>query len=81
VYGVNFDSRILDIGYKGNLQECGFALESYKLSNYKWKVCGGLKVIGLLQGMQSGCTKFCCFLCKWDSQTRDTHYKIKDWPM
>jgi len=31
--------------------------------------------------MQSGDTKFRCFLCEWDSRSRDKHYKIKDWPM
>jgi hypothetical protein len=31
--------------------------------------------------MQSGYTKFSCFLCEWDSWSRDKHYKIKEWPM
>lgn len=25
-------------------------------------------------------TKYCCFLCKWDSRDKDSHYKIKEWP-
>ena len=37
------------------------------------------KAIGLLLGMQSGYTKFCCFLCEWDSQVKEKRYKIKDW--
>ncbi|KAK2578077.1 hypothetical protein KPH14_001025 [Odynerus spinipes] len=47
---------------------------------YKWNVCSDLKVIGLLMGLQRGYTKYCCFLCEWDSRARSSHYKIKDWP-
>ena len=38
-----------------------------------------LKVIGLLMGMQAGFTKYCCFLCPWDSRAVSQHYKQKDW--
>lgn len=31
-------------------------------------------------GMQSGFTKFCCFLCLWDSRATDQHYVKNDWP-
>jgi hypothetical protein len=31
--------------------------------------------------MQSGYTKFCCFLCEWNSRAKDKHYEIKDWSM
>ena len=47
-------------------------------SKYGWKICGYLKVIGLLQGIQSGYKKFFCFPCEWDSRAKDKHYKIKD---
>jgi len=53
-------------------------LKAVSYSKYEWKICGDLKVIGLLLGLQSGYTKFCCFVCEWDSQARDIHYKIKD---
>ena len=26
-----------------------------------------------------GYTKYCCFICKWDSRTRDKHYSMKEW--
>ena len=29
--------------------------------------------------MQAGFTKYCCFLCLWDSQAVSQHYKQKDW--
>ena len=41
-------------------------LNAIKYSDYKWKICGDLKVIGILMRMQGGFTKHCCFLCLWD---------------
>jgi hypothetical protein len=41
---------------------------------YNWKICGDLKVTALFLGLQLGYTKFCCFLCEWDS--RDTKLDI-----
>ena len=35
-------------------------------------ICGDLKVVAMLLGQQNGFTKFLCFLCEWDSSTRDT---------
>ena len=55
-------------------------LNAIKYSNYKWKICGDLKVIGILMGMQGGFTKHCCFLCLWDSHDTAEHYVRKDWP-
>ena len=54
-------------------------LEAIKYSEYQWSLCGNLKVIGLLMGMQAGFTKYCCFLCLWDSRAVSQHYKQKDW--
>ena len=51
-----------------------------RLSMSKWKLCGDLKVVALLLGMQLGYTKYCCFLCQWDSQDKKNHYVIKMWP-
>ena len=52
--------------------------EAIKYSEYQWSLCGDLKVIGLLMGMQAGFTKYCCFLCLWDSRAVSQHYKQKD---
>ena len=30
-------------------------------------------------GMQADFTKYCCFLCLWDSRAVSYHYKQKDW--
>jgi hypothetical protein len=29
--------------------------------------------------MQLGCTKYCCFICEWDSRAKDKHYSVKHW--
>lgn len=55
-------------------------LEKIKYSEYSFKLCGDLKVIALLLGLQLGYTKFCCFLCEWDSRDRENHYYKKVWP-
>jgi len=44
---------------------------------FKWKLCGYLKVVALLLGMQFACTKYCCFLCEWDSRDKKNHYVNK----
>ena len=31
------------------------------------------------QSVQTGYTKYCCFLCYWDSRARDKHYTVKVW--
>ena len=47
---------------------------------FKWKLCGYLKVLGLLLGTQGGYTSYCCFLCEWDIRDNKHHYVRKDWP-
>ena len=55
-------------------------LSSINYNQHKWKICGDLKVIGILLGMQLGYTKYCCFLCMWDRRDRSSHYVKEDWP-
>jgi len=64
---------------KETYESMDLLLKAISYSKYGWKICGD-KVRGLLIGMQSGHTKFCCF-CKWDSRAKDKHYTSKDWPM
>jgi len=47
---------------------------------FKWQICGDLKVIALLLRLQQGFTKYCSFICEWDSRARSLHYSTKDWP-
>ena len=55
-------------------------LNHVKYEQYQWDICGDLKVIGILLGLQGGFTKYCCFLCLWDSRATKEHYSKKDWP-
>ena len=50
-----------------------------KYDEFKWKLCGDLNVVALLLGMQLGYTKYCCFLCEWDSRDKKNHYVNKLW--
>ena len=37
-------------------------LGNIKYDEFKWKLCGDLKIVALLLRMQLGYTKYCCFL-------------------
>jgi len=52
-------------------------LGKFKYGEFKWKLCGDLKVVAL--GMQLGYIKSCCFLCEWDSRDKRSHYVYKLW--
>ena len=54
-------------------------LDSIKYNDFKWHICGDLKVVALLLGLQSGYTKYMCFLCLWDSRDDKNHWTKKDW--
>lgn len=56
-------------------------LTSTQYNDHKWHVCADFKVVAMLTGLQPGYTKFCCFLCLWDSRARTEHYVRKDWPV
>lgn len=55
-------------------------LRYIRYEEHKWNICGDLKVIALLLGLQLGWTKYCCFLCEWDSRDKKNHYIRKQWP-
>ena len=42
-------------------------LTCVKYDQHEWLLCGDLKVVALVLGLQGGYTKYSCFLCKWDS--------------
>ena len=50
--------------------------QAIKYEDHCWRICGDLKVFGLLMGLQSGFTKFLCFLFLWDSRDTKEHYKV-----
>jgi len=64
---------------KESYESMKLLLGRIKYDEFKWKLCGDLKVLTLLLGMQLEYTKYCCFLCEWDSRDKN-HYVIKLWP-
>ena len=64
---------------KETYQNMKTLLDCIDYVKHSWNICGDFKVIGLLLGMQSGYTKYCCFLCEWDSRDKKYHYVRKDW--
>ena len=73
------------VGYSTHLKETyetmSLLLEKICYRDYNWNMCGDLKVITILMGMQTGYTKYCCFICEWDSRDRKHHYINKNWPI
>lgn len=48
--------------------------------NFNFQIVADLKVIAILMGLQSGYTKYPCFLCLWDSRAYAEHYTTNSWP-
>lgn len=75
----------IPIGYAVHMKESydnmKYLLTCIKYDEHQWQICGDLKVVALLLGLQLGYTKFCCFLCEWDSRAKALHYKRQDWPV
>lgn len=55
-------------------------LEKINYIHHNWLICGDLKVVAILQGLQGGYSKYPCFLCHWDSRADGKHFNIQDWP-
>ena len=72
------------LAYAANMKESyesmKLLLGKIKYDEFKWKLRGDLKVVTLLLGMQLRYTKYCCFLCEWDSRDKKNHYVNKLWP-
>ena len=47
----------------------------------KWLICGDLKVVGLVLGLQGWYTTYPCFLCFWDSWADNQDYIRQEWPL
>ena len=64
---------------KESYERMKLLLGKIKYDEFKWKLCGDQKVVALLLGMQLGYTKYCCFLCEWDSRDKKNYYVNKLW--
>ena len=65
---------------KESFESMKLLLGKIKYDEFKWKLCGDLKVVALLLGMQLGYTKSCCSMFEWDSRDKKNHYVNKLWP-
>ena len=65
---------------KEKYEEIKFVLEKICYEDHKWVICVDLKMVNFLLGMQSGFTKYPCFICMWDSRDRVNHYTKVNWP-
>jgi len=65
---------------KESYESMKLLLGKIKYDEFKWKLCGDLKVVALLLGMHLGYTKYCCFFCEWDSRDKKNNYVNKLWP-
>lgn len=70
-----------DVGLKETYENMQLILKAVNYNAQLWRICGDLKVIGLLLGLQDGFTKYCYFLYLWDSRETSKHYLVKDWPI
>lgn len=68
------------VGMKETYQSMKMILKAINYKSYQWQIVADLKVVALILGLQSGWTKYCCFLCLWDSRAKLKHYTIKNWP-
>ena len=65
---------------KESYENLKILMEAIYYHKFKWQMCGDLKVIALLLGLQQEFTKYCCFICDWDSRAQPLHYSTKEWP-
>jgi hypothetical protein len=74
----------IPVDYAVNMKESydnmKLLLNCVNYKKYQWQLCGDLKVVVLLLGLQQGYTTCCCFLREWDSRAKTSHYKRRDWP-
>jgi len=64
---------------KESYESMKLLLGKINYGEFKWKLRGDLNVVALLLGMQLGYTKYCCFLCEWDSRDKKKRYVNKLW--
>jgi len=65
---------------KKSYESMELLLGKIKYDEFKWNLCGDLKVVALLLGMHLGYTEYCCLLCEWDIRDKTNHYVNKLWP-
>lgn len=66
------------VDLKESYESMSQILNSINFDAYKWQICGDVKVIGLLLGLQGRFTVAVFCLC--DNGATESQYKVKDRP-
>ncbi|KAJ8677122.1 hypothetical protein QAD02_012909 [Eretmocerus hayati] len=65
---------------KGCYENVKILLNKVNYEEYRWGICGDFKIISMILGLQLGYTRHMCFLCEWNSRSKEEHYVRKVWP-
>jgi hypothetical protein len=57
------------------------SLDLIKYSELQLPICGDLKIVGFLMGLQKGYVKHMCFLCLWNTREKSNQYTHGEWPL
>lgn len=68
------------IGLKEQFDTMNSILHLIQYDKFNFRLVADLKVVAILMGLQSGYTKYCCFLCLWDSRDKAQHFTKDSWP-
>lgn len=58
-------------------ENLAFILDHINYKDYELLICVDLSTVALPNGLQTGQTRFMCFLCKWGSSE---YYVCSEWP-
>ncbi|KAJ8685103.1 hypothetical protein QAD02_020896 [Eretmocerus hayati] len=74
----------MPVYYGPQVKECyenvKILLNKVNYEEYRWGICGDFKIISMILGLQLGYTRHMCFLCEWNSRSKEEHYVRKVWP-
>lgn len=45
-----------------------------------WKICGDMKIINMFQGLKPGYPSYFCYLCCWNTRTKNIDHFTHNWP-
>ncbi|GBN10126.1 hypothetical protein AVEN_214036-1 [Araneus ventricosus] len=71
---------VYSVDMKETRENISRILDKICYHDYNWRLCAGIKVVALLTGLQTGYTRYCCFLCEWGIGVRDKHHIVRKWP-
>ncbi|KAJ8685653.1 hypothetical protein QAD02_021446 [Eretmocerus hayati] len=74
----------MPVYYGPQVKECyenvKILLNKVNYEEYRWGICGDFKIISMILGLQLRYKRHMCFLCRWNSRSKEKHYVRKVWP-